>query len=100
MTKTLNHWNQIIARLPNAHLLQTQEWGSVKSHYGWEPIHRLWGENDDPDAAALILERRIPIVGFSSLIRVLYVPKGPLLRDWSDNALRKRASLKYSPASG
>ena len=90
MTIRPKHWNQIIARPPQTHLLQTQQWGEIKSQYGWDPTYRLWGQEDDPDAAALVLERRIPIVGLSALLRVMYVPKGPLLRDWGDEALRAR----------
>ena len=83
-------WNRIIGNLPNAHLLGTWQWGQVKSQYGWKPIYRIWGDETQPDAAALILVRTIQLGGFSSRLRVVYVPKGPLLRDWHDAALRKQ----------
>ncbi|MBU1662403.1 MAG: peptidoglycan bridge formation glycyltransferase FemA/FemB family protein, partial [Chloroflexi bacterium] len=50
----------------------------------------LWGDPAKPDAAALILQRSIPIVGFAARLRVMYIPKGPLLRDWGDAALRNQ----------
>ncbi len=68
--------------------MQTWQWGEVKSRFGWTPSYRLWGDEKNPDAAALILQREIPIVGFAARLRVLYLPKGPLLRDWGNDDLR------------
>ncbi len=99
-------WNAAISRLPGSHVLQTWEWGQVKSQFGWQPTHLLWYKQDDmytisinqfPDihnqdhliAAALILQRNIRIGGFSQKMGVIYVPKGPLL-DWNDVPLRHR----------
>jgi len=39
-------------------------------------------------AAALVLQRDLPIGGFAARIRILYTPKGPLL-DWSNALLRR-----------
>ncbi len=83
-------WNSTIATLPNAHILQSWEWGEVKAHFGWQPIPKVWrDENGEAVAAALVLQREIPIRGFAARLRVLYVPKGPLL-DWRNVALRSR----------
>jgi peptidoglycan pentaglycine glycine transferase (the first glycine) len=83
-------WNAIIAALPAAHFLQTWEWGQVKSHFGWQPIPKVWrDESGKVVAAALILQRVLPIRGLAARLRLLYVPKGPLL-DWQDADLRKR----------
>ena len=99
-------WNSSIASLPGTHLLQTWEWGKVKSQFGWQPLYLLWYKNQDqfdlflnkiPEdqrhkqlvAAALVLHRKIMIGGFSHRMGVLYSPKGPLL-DWSDLSLRQR----------
>ncbi len=41
-------------------------------------------------AAALVLERTINLGGMAARLRMHYSPKGPLLRDWSDKALRRR----------
>lgn len=81
-------WNNIVASFPDPHLLQTWQWGQVKSQYGWEPEFRLWGGEANPDAAALILRREMSVSGFAARLRVLYIPKGPLLRDWTDSDLR------------
>lgn len=83
-------WNKIIASFPEPHLLQTWQWGEVKSRFGWEASYRIWGDEKNPDAAALILQRTIPLAGFATKLRVLYLPKGPMLRDWSNVELRNR----------
>jgi peptidoglycan pentaglycine glycine transferase (the first glycine) len=100
-------WNKVISSFPDPHLLQTWEWGRFKAQFGWEPFYRLWtrdGEQivmntsaadlasskEPADAAALVLQRTIPIRGFAAALRVLYAPKGPLLRDWGNAPLRQR----------
>ena len=80
------HWNGTIAALPNAHILQTWEWGRLKSQYGWQPFHYTWQAGGRPLAAALVLQRA---AGLAGRLRVLYVPRGPLL-DWTNAALRYR----------
>ncbi|MDH5507305.1 MAG: aminoacyltransferase [Anaerolineae bacterium] len=86
-----NTWNTLISSLPNPHLLQTWQWGQLKAAYNWKPHYKTW---QDPAgnlvAAALILERTIALGGMAAKLRMLYVPKGPLLSDWSDTALRGR----------
>jgi hypothetical protein len=91
-------WNSVIRGLYGVHILQTWEWGKVKSQFGWQPNFLLWFQEDDlytlstnhfPSklykkqlvAAALTLQRNIRIGGFSNKMGVIYVPKGPLL-DW------------------
>jgi peptidoglycan pentaglycine glycine transferase (the first glycine) len=82
-------WNEILAGLPDPHLLQTWEWGQVKAAYGWKPIFHTWPENLNGrcNAAAMILQRSIPNRGFAARLRVLYVPKGPVF-DWSNLDIR------------
>lgn len=99
-------WNATISRLGGAHILQTWEWGKVKSQFGWQPHYLLWcGEADQykllanhfPErlkdgqikGAALTLQRNIQIGGFARKMGIIYVPKGPLL-DWNDAPLRQR----------
>jgi peptidoglycan pentaglycine glycine transferase (the first glycine) len=83
-------WNSLIAALPGAHILQTREWALVKAAYGWIPTPKIW---HDPDgqivAAAMVLERTIRLGGFSSMLRILYIPRGPVM-DWRDEVLRIR----------
>lgn len=83
-------WNQAIAALPGAHVLQSWQWGQFKAQFGWEPIHRTWTDAHGRTlAAALVLQRTVTLGGFAARLRVLYVPRGPLL-DWSDAGLRER----------
>ena len=96
-------WDDTIARLPGAHILQTAEWAQVKARVGWQAYHLLWcGSPQTPQlyinqwpedipvrAAALILQRSIALGGFSARLRVLYSPKGPLL-DWEDPQLSRQ----------
>jgi len=83
-------WNSMIASLPNPHILQSWEWGQVKARFGWQPIPKVWrDENGQVVAAALVLQRVIPVRGFAARLRILYVPKGPVL-NWRDAVLRNR----------
>ena len=83
-------WNDMIKALPGAHALQTQQWGQVKTQFGWQPHHLVWcNPFGDVMAAALVLQRQVPARGFGLNLSVMYAPRGPLL-DWSDEALAKR----------
>lgn len=62
---SLPDWNQYLSRYPNAHLLQTGEWGELKGGFGWKPLRILSG-----DAGVQILFRKLPS-GFT----VGYIPK-------------------------
>jgi lipid II:glycine glycyltransferase (peptidoglycan interpeptide bridge formation enzyme) len=89
-TGTPQSWNELIASLPLAHLLQTWEWSQVKAKYGWQAMPFVWqGVMGKPIAAAMVLKRGIPVSGFAKKMCVLYVPKGPLM-DWDDATLRVR----------
>jgi peptidoglycan pentaglycine glycine transferase (the first glycine) len=93
------HWNQFLQNDRNAHLLQTPEWGELKSEFGWEAVRLVCGK-----VGAQLLFRKIPF-GFT----VGYLPKfafGVQLFGLSDEfwrevdsiCLRKRAVfLKIEP---
>jgi peptidoglycan pentaglycine glycine transferase (the first glycine) len=96
------HWNEMIALLPGAHFMQTSQWAEVKVQTDWVPLYRVWYPDGDsyqmdewkpgtaqPSAAALVLQRTISLGGFSLRLRILYVPKGPLL-DWANIPLRQK----------
>ena len=81
-------WNEVIGLFQDAHILQTWEWGIVKGQYGWKVNPYFWrNERGLIVAAALILQRKIPIPGIKGYRSILYVPKGPLL-DWKDRNIR------------
>jgi peptidoglycan pentaglycine glycine transferase (the first glycine) len=89
MYDDLHDWNRVIATLPEAHLLQTQQWAKVKSQVGWQAEKIVWGDPHRPRAAALILLRTLSLTPLGPKLRVMYVPKGPLLQDWADDVLRR-----------
>ena len=62
---SLPEWDQFLQSHPHAHVLQTGEWGELKSAFGWEAVRVVSG-----DAGAQILFRRLPL-GFA----VGYLPK-------------------------
>ena len=62
---SLTDWNHFLAQHPNAHLLQTGEWGELKSAFGWKPVRIVSG-----DSGVQILFRKLPL-GFT----VGYIPK-------------------------
>lgn len=73
--KSAAEWNGALDTLPTAHVLQSWEWGALKSRHGWQPARYLWLEDDRPCAAASVLTRRLG----RWPARVMYVPKGPAL---------------------
>ena len=82
-------WNQLLKQLPRPHILQTSEWGQTKQSFGWTAHHKTWEDAEgNLTAAAQILERRIRLPLIGSELKMLYVPKGPILRDWADAQLR------------
>jgi lipid II:glycine glycyltransferase (peptidoglycan interpeptide bridge formation enzyme) len=68
---SLSDWNEFLAQHPNTHLLQTGEWGELKSAFGWNPVRLILG-----NVGVQILFRQLPL-GFT----VGYIPKGPVCND-------------------
>lgn len=80
---TKQAWRALLASLPQPHVLQTWEWGEVKSQTEWHADRMvLHGES----AAFQFLYRQpLPLLP----LRIGYVPKGPVV-DWSDASLVER----------
>ncbi len=90
----ISRWNQIVAALPGANILQTQQWAQVKQPVGWQALPLVWraaGEDGQGrvQAAALALKRRVRLGRLAAPLSVIYTPRGPLL-DWADAPLRQR----------
>jgi lipid II:glycine glycyltransferase (peptidoglycan interpeptide bridge formation enzyme) len=84
-------WNNYLLQMSEPHVLQTWQWGLLKSEFGWQAFPTIWQDlAGEVVAAALVLVRRIAFKGLTSPLGVMYVPKGPLLRDWQDEHLRWR----------
>ena len=70
MTSSLSstEWKAYLTEHPEAHLLQTTQWGELKSTYGWDVEYiRVSG------CGAQVLFRRFPLG-----ITLAYIPKGPV----------------------
>lgn len=113
MVNNVQDWNKLIEGLPGAHVLQSYEWGQLKARYGWEPLPVVWLKEGpgwamqrlpaeglagrtpagsapaSVAAAALVLQRALPVRGLAARLRMLYAPKGPLL-DWANEPLRRQ----------
>jgi peptidoglycan pentaglycine glycine transferase (the first glycine) len=82
-------WREFLLQHPNAHILQTQEWGTLKDAFGWDVT---WVVSEE--TGAQIMFRQLPM-GFS----FGYIPKGPVGNNWHtiwpeiDNICRKRRAV-------
>ncbi|OQY22259.1 MAG: hypothetical protein B6I35_06510 [Anaerolineaceae bacterium 4572_32.2] len=93
-------WDCFVDRYPNAHVLQTSQWGALKTQFGWDVERVGLTQEGELIAGAQVLYRRLPL----GLGRLAYVPKGPLV-DWTaegqlaallsllDGAARSRAAV-------
>ena len=93
---SLIDWNQFLSSHPNTHLLQTGEWGELKSAFGWKPVRIITG-----NAGVQILFCKLPL-GYT----VGYIPKSltnqfvsDQLWDEIDSACRQHRAifLKLEP---
>jgi peptidoglycan pentaglycine glycine transferase (the first glycine) len=77
----LTDWNNFLTNHPDAHILQTGEWGELKSAFGWEPVRLilpsrtgapllLAARTVDDGLGAQILFRRLPLG-----LTLAYLPK-------------------------
>ena len=63
---SLSDWNNCLKDYPNAHILQTGEWGELKSAFGWDPVRLV----SDDGRGAQILFRHLPLG-----LTLAYLPK-------------------------
>lgn len=70
-------WEQFLKAYPNAHILQTQQWGDLKKNFGWKVAHLIineWG-------AQILIRSILPGM------KMAYIAKGPLapnkeIKEW------------------
>ena len=88
---TRKNWNDLVSKLPGKHVLQTWEWGESKRANGWSPLQKVWyGEQGQLVATALVLIRGVSLAGVKLPLKIMYLPRGPLLKDWTDHDLRNQ----------
>ena len=71
---SLSEWNHFISRHPEAHFMQTGEWGELKITFGWDAVRIA---NDS--SGAQILFRKLPFG-----LTIAYIPKGPFSENLGD----------------
>jgi len=72
-------WNRFVVARPDAHVLQTSPWGTLKAQFGWADERVGLAREGELVAGAQVLYRRLP----AGLGCLAYVPEGPLV-DWAD----------------
>jgi peptidoglycan pentaglycine glycine transferase (the first glycine) len=101
--KDLSNWNLIIKSLPGFSILQTREWGDVKSKYGWFSEHLIWKDSTGKiKAAANVLSKELKLPIIQKKFVTIYIPQGPLF-DWSKEDLREEVLddiLEYANEKG
>jgi lipid II:glycine glycyltransferase (peptidoglycan interpeptide bridge formation enzyme) len=80
---SLAHWNRFLEGNPDAHFLQTGEWGELKSAFGWEATRLIVD-----GFGAQVLFRRLALG-----LTVAYVPKSQTGPRGSDVSSRFWAEL-------
>ncbi|MDD2498220.1 MAG: peptidoglycan bridge formation glycyltransferase FemA/FemB family protein [Desulfitobacteriaceae bacterium] len=75
-------FNSFIEVHPKGHLLQTWEWGEIKSKTGWRPLRLLVEKDGRAVAAVSLLKREIPVLKRN----IFYAPRGPVI-DIKDSEL-------------
>lgn len=75
-------FNDFVARFATGDLLQSFEWGDLKSRGGWKPLRVVAEDGGEIVAAASLLGRPIPGIGRC----IMYAPRGPVL-DTQDRRL-------------
>ena len=79
-----SEWDAFVAAHPQAHILQTEGWGALKSGFGWwQRTVTVRAADGTIQAGALVLFRRV------AGLTLAYVPQGPLT-DWGDADLTQR----------
>lgn len=64
-------WDAAAAHSPGGHVLQSSAWARIREAQGWRADYLCLG---DPLPVALVLWRRIPLLG-----EMAYVPRGPIV---------------------
>ena len=76
-------WRALLAHLPDPHVLQSWEWGSLKAQTGWQARRFVLPNSDS--AFQYLWRQPVPRLP----LRVGYVPKGPIV-DWDDELAVER----------
>ena len=78
-TGTLAAWDDVVRRTPDSDVAQLSAWADVRRAAGFEPLYVLARRGEELVGGALVVTRRLPLVG-----AVGYVPYGPLIAPDAD----------------
>lgn len=81
-TVPVHEWDDLVLSLPGAHLLQGAAWAAAREQLGWTQQRLAFRRAGRLVGTALVLRRSLPIPGLG----IGYVPKGPILAEWSSAA--------------
>ena len=85
-------WDGFVSSLPAGHFMQSYAWGDFQRQLGWEPRYCLLRDGGDIRAAAMVLERAVPLLHR----KVFHAPRGPAVdvadRSATDELLMALAS--------
>ena len=82
-TVPAHEWDDLVLSLPGAHLLQGAAWAAAREQLGWTPQRLAFRRAGRLVGTALVLRRSLPVPGLG----IGYVPKGPILAEWSREAV-------------
>jgi lipid II:glycine glycyltransferase (peptidoglycan interpeptide bridge formation enzyme) len=71
---TVARWDALVLAHPTADVTQLSGWARLRREAGYEPLYLLVTDGDRLAGGALVLVRRVPLLG-----RVGYIPYGPLV---------------------
>ena len=79
-------WNEFLLGTGSPSVLQSFQWGELKSNFSWQPF-RLMVVDDDkrPLGGISLLKRAIPKSGYY----LFYAPRGPVFSTWSLEVLQR-----------
>ena len=82
-TVPAHEWDDLVLGLPGAYLLQGAAWAAAREQLGWTPHRLAFRRAGRLVGTALVLRRSLPVPGLG----IGYVPKGPILAEWTGRAV-------------
>ncbi|MFG1931581.1 lipid II:glycine glycyltransferase FemX [Mycobacterium sp. NPDC048908] len=73
-TRELAKWDELVQNVPGSDVAQLSPWAEVRRPAGFEPLYLFVQRGAELVGGALVLTRRLPLVG-----EVGYVPYGPVI---------------------
>ena len=75
----LASWDELVRNMPGTDVAQLSAWADVRQTAGFEPLYVLVRRGAELVGGALVMSRRLPLIG-----EVSYVPYGPVIAQDTD----------------